>query len=328
MAKPMTWIASNPTLAVSLGLLGLFALLNVLAFRHAWTMTHYLPLGNWKGRPAPPSRLDKLRGLLSGVRVYRPRCEDRPDTFGLPYETHTLAGSQGPLEGWFLPHPQPAGLAVLFHGYLTCKARLLAEARGFFELGFCCFLVDFPGCGGSAGAVTTIGHREAADVARAVDYTRRAWPGLPLTLFGQSMGAAAVMRAMAVHNVAADAAVLECPFDRLLHTVQRRFAALGVPPFPAAYLLVFWGGLLHRYNGFAHNPAAYARRVRCPVLLLHGRDDYKVRAPEIEAVYRALSTEKHLHVFDGLGHESFAAVRPDEWKAVLASFLQSRALIC
>jgi alpha-beta hydrolase superfamily lysophospholipase len=321
-------MASNPALAVSLGLLGLFAVLNVLAFRHAWTMTHYLPPAKGKPRPVAPSRLDRLRALVGGVRVYRPRCDDRPDTFGLPYETHTVAGAGVPLEGWYLPHPQPSGLAVLFHGYLTCKGRLLAEARGFFELGFSCFLVDFPGCGGSAGVVTTIGHREAADVVRAVAYARRTWPGLPLTLFGQSMGAAAVLRAMAVHDVTADAAVLECPFDRLLHTVQRRFRAMGVPVFPAAHLLVFWGGVLHGYNGFSHNPAAYARRVRCPVLLLHGRDDYKVRAPEIEAVHRALPGETRLHVFDGLGHESFAAQRPDEWKAVLASFLQSRALIC
>jgi alpha-beta hydrolase superfamily lysophospholipase len=322
----MTWIASNPTLASGLVLFVLFAVLNVLAFRHAWTMTHYLPAGHWKGRPAEPTRLDKLRALLGGVRLYRPRCDDRPDTFGLPCETHTVAGAGGPLEAWFLPHPQPTGLAVLFHGYLTCKARLLAEALGFFRLGFSCFLVDFPGCGGSAGAVTTIGHREADDVVRAVDYARRTWPDLPLTLFGQSMGAAAVLRAMAVHGVRAEAAVLECPFDRLLHTVRARFTALGVPPFPAAYLLVFWGGLLHGYNGFAHNPVAYARRVRCPVLLLHGRDDYKVRAAEVEAVYRALPVEKQLYVFDGLGHESFAASRPDEWKGAVAAFLHSRAL--
>jgi alpha-beta hydrolase superfamily lysophospholipase len=321
----MAWIAAHPRLAASLCLLALFVALNVLAYRHARAMTHFLPGGGWKRRPESLTRLEKVRALVGGVYLCRPCLPDRPDTFGLAYQTHAVPGTAGDLEAWYLPHPSPCGLALVFHGYNTCKARLLPEARCFHDLGYACFLVDFPGCGGSAGDVTTIGYREAEDVTRAVDYARRTWGTRPLTLFGQSMGAAAVLRAIAAHGVRADAVVLECPFDRLLTTVKARFAAIGVPSFPGAHLLVFWGGVQRRFNGFAHNPVAYARRVRCPVLVLHGREDRRVACAEVEAVWRALGGDKRLHVFDGLGHESYAAARPDEWKAQVAAFLDSHA---
>jgi alpha-beta hydrolase superfamily lysophospholipase len=322
----MALITSHPRLALGLVLLGMFVLLNILALRQAWAMTHFLSEGSGKRLPEDLTRLQKLWALVGGMRLCRPQSDDRPDAFGLAFETHTVPGAAGDLEAWYVPHPHPVGMVLLFHGYNSCKARLLAEARGFHELAYSCFLVDFPGHGGSAGVVTTIGYREALDVAAAANYVRRFCSDLPLTLFGQSMGAVASLKALADGTVAAEAAILESPFDRLINTVKTRFATMGLPAFPAAHLMVFWGGVLHGYNGFAHNPAEYARRVRCPVLLMYGRDDRRVRYAEVEAVYRALPGEKQMHVFEGLGHESYAAARPEEWKSLVAAFLQSQAL--
>jgi alpha-beta hydrolase superfamily lysophospholipase len=327
MGRTMAWIASHPTLAVSLLLLaGFFLALNVLAYRHAWSMTHFIPSGGWKRKPEVLTRIEKMRALLSGVRLCRPLGDERPDAVGLAYETHTFLGTRGSLECWYVPHPSPAGLVLLFHGYNACKAKLLSEARCFHELGYSSFLVDFPGCGGSAGNVTTIGFLEAGDVARAFDHARRTWGEQPLILFGQSMGAAAVLRALAVHRLQPDAAVLECPFDRLLTTVKARFRTMGVPSFPAAHLMLFWGGFQQGYNAFRHNPVEYARRVKCPVLMLYGHDDRRVSRREVEAVFAALGGDKEQRFFDGVGHESYAALRPDEWKGYVAPFLYSRAL--
>ena len=119
----------------------------------------------------------------------------------------------------------------------------------------------------------------------------------------------------------ADATVLECPFDTLLHTVEARFGAMGVPAFPGAELLVFWGGLQHGFNGFAHNPVDYARSATGPILMLHGAEDRRVTRAQAESIYANLPGEKELHVFDGLGHESYAAKRPEEWKEWVGRFL-------
>jgi alpha-beta hydrolase superfamily lysophospholipase len=158
-------------------------------------------------------------------------------------------------------------------------------------------------------------------VERTVSYVRGRWPNERLILFGQSMGAAAVLRALSRRTIAPDAVVLECPFDRLLSTIEARFASTGLPSFPAARLLVFWGGVQHGFNAFNHNPAEYARQVTCPALLMHGTCDRRVYAEHIQSIYQNLAGEKELHCFEGLGHESYAAGRPEEWKACVRRFL-------
>ncbi len=322
----MGWIAAHPTLAAALCLGGLLVLLNFLACRHAWAMTHFIPVGGWRRRPEALTRAEKARALVLGIQLCRPALKDTPESYGLVSETHRFRGACCDLEAWYLPHPSPLGTVLLFHGYNACKAKLLPEARALHELGYACFLVDFPGCGGSAGNVTTIGYREAVDVAEAVAYVRRTWNEPSVTLFGQSMGAAAVLRALGCLKVEAEAAVLECPFDRLLTTIRARFAALGVPSFPAAHLMMLWGCLQLGYNGFAHNPVTYARSVYCPVLVMHGQDDRRVGTGEVRAVYEALAGPKDLHFFEGLGHESYAAPRAQEWKECVGAFLHARAL--
>jgi uncharacterized protein len=37
--------------------------------------------------------------------------------------------------------------------------------------------------------------------------------------------------------------------------------ALHIPPFPLAELIIFWGGVQHGFNAFAHNPVTYAAQV-------------------------------------------------------------------
>jgi alpha-beta hydrolase superfamily lysophospholipase len=303
----------------------LLVLLNGLAYRHARSMTRFLP-----GTDGPKKKLqdyscrEKIRVLLTGLPIHRPQPDSTPADLALAYEVRTVPGAIGKLETWYLPHPQARGVVLIFHGYTNCKANLLGEAAGFHELGYACLLVDFPGSGGSEGDTTTIGYREAGDVACCIAYARAQWPGQALILYGQSMGAAAVLRARAVHGTTADALILECPFDRLLSTVKARFRAYGLPSFPAARLMVFWGGVQFGYNGFAHNPVDYAAAVDCPVLLLHGSDDRRVTCDQVEAIYKSLRGRKQMHVFEGLGHESYVVSRREEWKRCVEQFLQGK----
>jgi alpha-beta hydrolase superfamily lysophospholipase len=325
--KVMQWAWEHPWLSVGLTVLALFVLFNLLAYRHAAAMTHYDPDAPPRKPGTKPPSLSwgqKLRLLFVGLRVGRPRSDAVPADQGLTYEVHVLTGGRETIEAWYVPHPHPLGLVLLFHGYTSCKAFLLPEARAFHELGYACFLVDFPGSGGSGGNTTTIGYYEADDVARAAEYAEKRWPDLPRVLFGQSMGGAAILRALAVLGVEARAAIVECPFDRLLTTAQARFAAVGVPAFPGAQLMVFWGGVQHGFNGFRHNPVEYATRVTCPVLVLHGRCDPRVRVEDVKSIYENVKGEKELHVFEGLGHESYVNRQADEWKEVVGRFLQGR----
>src|SRR5262249_42456363 len=132
---------------------------------------------------------------------------------------------------------------------------------------------------------------------------------------------AAVLRAVSVHALKPEALVLECPFDRLLTTVEARFDALGVPSFPAARLLVFWGGVQHGFDGFAHNPVDYAADVACPALVLHGEADRRVTVAQVQAIADRVPGRRRVVTFPGLGHQSYRAARPREWQRAVSDFL-------
>jgi hypothetical protein len=210
---------------------------------------------------------------------------------------------------------------LMFHGYAACKAGLLPESKALHELGYAILLVDFHGSGGSGGSDTSVGFAEAEDVAAAVAYARRRWRQRPLLLYGQSMGSAAVLRAIAIHGVNAQAIMLECPFDRLLSTVENRFTAMGLPSFPFARLLVFWGGVQCGFPAFTHNPVDYAQHVQCPVLLLHGRQDQRVSAAQAQRIFDRFPGAKQIELFDGVAHGSLFAAKPEQWARAVSQFL-------
>jgi alpha-beta hydrolase superfamily lysophospholipase len=333
MRKLILGMSEHPALTVSLCLLAAFAILNLLAYRHAWAMTHFARADertrrgeSWRQRSRPASVLERVQLAVGGVAIQRPADTLRPDMLNLPHEVHSIAGGAGRLAAWHLPRRDAAGVVVLFHGYGDDKSRLLLEAQALQELGYAAFLVDFRGCGGSDGDATSIGYHEADDVARAVAYVGERWPEQRLLVFGHSMGAAAVLRALSQRTIQPEAVILECPFDRLLSTVEARFSVTGMPAFPAARLMLFWGGVQHGFNAFRHNPVEYAREATCPVLLLYGTQDIRVSRRQIEAIYQSLPGDKRLHIFEGASHYSMILGRVQEWKACVANFLSCHAL--
>src|SRR4051794_9547061 len=304
---------------VAVLLLG-FVALNGLAFMHAWSMTHFAAPRDGErinaGRVAAMPWWRKARMLVTGVDVPRPTNRTSPAAAGLAFSTHHFRTADGAdIEAWRIERADtdvPArGVVILFHGYGGVKSWQIPEAQSFGRMGFDTLLVDFRGGGGSQGNRTTIGYRESLDVVAAVAYARQhllSSPPRRVVLFGTSMGAAAILRAVAVDHVDVDALILECPFDRLLTTIRNRFTAFGAPNVcaaPLARLLMFWGGVQQGYWTFDHNPCEYARAVHQPTLLLSGGRDGWVRPTEIQHVYDNLAGPKRQVVFPDAGHEPY-----------------------
>jgi alpha-beta hydrolase superfamily lysophospholipase len=263
-----------------------------------------------------------MKILLTGVTVPKPRNECSPENVGLDFEAHRMDGTDGAeLEAWYVPRESSRGLVVVFHGYASCKAEVLREAAAFHELGYATFLVDFRGSGGSSGWNTSVGVYEADDVEQAWNYVGRHWPDERRILFGQSMGAAAILRAVPTRELRPAALVLECPFDRLTATVGNRFTAMGLPATPFAQLLVFWGGVQQGFNGFQHNPAEYAKSVTVNTLLLHGDRDLRVTRQQAANIFDNLAGPKEFSLFAGAGHESYVTHDAAQWKHVVRQFL-------
>lgn len=322
--RVLTWVRRHPWRTGALTLLTCFVLLNALAYRHARAM---LVFSDEAVKTPPPQALPvwgKVKALALGVTVPRPTLSRSPADVGLPSETVRFVADAGvKLEAWLVAPPEPKGTVVLFHGYGACRSALLPEAKALVALGYAALLVDFRGGGGSDGSVTTLGYEEARDVAAAAGFARSRGLPRPLVLYGQSMGGAAVLRAVAAHGVEPDAVVVESVFGRMLGTVRNRFALMGVPSFPGAEVLVFWGGVRAGFNAFGHNPEDYARGCRVPTLVLHGGADRNARPEEGRAIFEGVTGRKEMVVFEGVGHTSLCAASPELWTGRVGRFLAS-----
>nr|GFC64332.1 hypothetical protein [Tanacetum cinerariifolium] len=145
---------------------------NVVAFMHAWRFTHFTDEGGMHSpNPEQLTASHKLWVLLTGVRNPKPQSLLAPS---FAVQNITIASPNGPLSAWYArpDTAAPKGTVALFHGYTGSKAHLLHEAGYFRHLGYAVLLVDQTGNGNSSGNRTTIGYREADDVAAAVQYLR------------------------------------------------------------------------------------------------------------------------------------------------------------
>ena len=300
-----------------------FAGLNALAYSNAGAMLRFSDGGPRITAPERLGVLARVEVLLSGVNIPRPVSYRFPSGLAPDCRALSVPGPSGvTLASWYCNRGEGTPVVILFHGYSAEKTSLLREARAFLDLGASVMLVDFRGSGGSSESYTTVGVHEAEDVAAAVRYARGKLSHDNVFLFGRSMGAAAVLRAVHAHGVQPDGIILEAVFDTLLNTVRHRFRAMEVPAFPSAELLVFWGGRQSGFDGFEHNPSAYAASVRCPVLFMHGARDPRVTLTEARRVFEAIPATKEFVTFEQSGHESYLSHHASQWRNAVERFIK------
>ncbi len=299
-----------------------FGAANILAYRHAHAMMNFSDHHVRGLKLEEMSVTQKIKALFLGVDLSRPSSNvshaelaDNCQSISIPTIEISSIGA------WYCPAKNGQRLAILFHGYLMDKSSLIEEAKILLQAQYSVLLVDFRGSWESSDSYTTIGYFDADDVAAAVNYAQQHFPHEKVVLYGQSMGAAAIFRAVHSHQISADAIIVEAIFDRLLSTVKNRFHILGVPAFPGAHILVFWGGLQAGFNGFLHNPADYARSVKIPTLFLHGENDDRAKLQDTYTVYEKVPAAKHLSVFPDTVHESHLARHPEKWEKDIMAFL-------
>jgi alpha-beta hydrolase superfamily lysophospholipase len=299
-----------------------FIALNLIAYMQARSMTHFVEGGIRTSHVESLTLTEKLKILFVGVNIPKPINASTPADVGLPFQTFRFGGQDhSDCEGWFVRAKNPKAFCLAFHAYATCKSSLLAPARIFHDMGYDVILVDFRGSGGSRGSDTSHGYYEAEDVAAAVDFASHQCPGEPQFLYGQSMGGAAIIRAIADLHVHPSGAIVESCYDRMLAITENRFHAMGLPAFPLARLVVFWGGHRLGYNAFALNPADFATRVHCPVLMMQGSLDRRVTDDEAKNLFDHLAGPRQFELYDQTGHCGFLQSDPDRWKNSIAQFL-------
>ncbi len=302
----------------------LFVLMNVVAFFHAYKFTHFSRDAVKTKNPEHLSVGQKIKTLMFGVSNPRPANKATPSHF---YKSVMLQSNKQ-IACWYIPAGRDGvdtsssalGTVILFHGYSGERSTMLDKADEFLKMGYNTLVVDFMGSGGSEGDKTTVGYAEAEEVKTAYDHI--AQQGNNVLLFGTSMGAAAILKAMNDYHLSPKAVILECPFGSLYETVCARFRLMHVPTVPMASLLVFWGGAQSGFWGFGYKPSDYAKSITCNTLLIYGEQDKNVSRAETDKIYSNLAGPKQLKLIKNAGHENYLLHNRVEWVESVETFLK------
>lgn len=297
-----------------------FVLLNVITIFHAYKFTHFLENedSNRTKSPTELSILEKIPLLFFGVNNPKPNFKGEVSA---NYSSKKI-NSNVELEIWENILPNSKGTVLLFHGYSSEKSSLLKNAAYFNQLGYSTVLTDFMGCGNSEGNTTTIGFYEAENVKAVYNYAHLKTENI--ILYGNSMGAVSIMKAISDFDIQPKKIIIECPFGTMSQTVENRFENMNVPTFPMAYMLTFWGGVINRFWAFDHNPEEYAKNISQPILLMYGAKDKNVKTFETENIFKNIkSKDKKLKIFKSAEHENYLNRFCDEWEESISNFVNN-----
>ena len=292
-------------------------IINIVIIFHAYNFTHFST--NRQAKTKSPNSLsfsEKMRVLAFGVNNPRPNNTSKPMQ---NYQTINLQ-SDKKIQCWLIKSSNSKGTVVLFHGYGGNKSLMLDKSDFFYNLGYSVLLVDFAGSGTSQGNQTTIGFYESRQVKTCYEYLVQKGEK-NIILFGTSMGAVAIMKAVSEYKLLPSKLIIECPFGTMLQTVEKRCQNMKIPSFPFAHLLVFWGGIINNFNAYSHNPAEYAKKITIPTLLLYGEKDKSVTKTEILSIFNHLQGRKTLKIYANAGHENYLVKYKIQWKNDIISFL-------
>ena len=302
-----------------------FVLINISASLYAYKLTHVYTDPSLRNTPSSKNIFVKTWRLFSGPRQAKSIITNVP-TFS--FDTITFKTEKGiDIDCWYgRADTASKGTVILFHGITANKGMLLNEADEFRYLGYHVLLVDYRAHGNSGGQTTTIGIRESEEVKLAYDYV--AGKGEKnIFLWGSSMGAVVVAKAIADYNLKPAGLILEMPFASLQSHLQARARALGfqgLPEKPFGFFVTWWMGIERGFNGFKHKTSSYVKKVNCPVLMQWGALDNYVRKNETDKVYAAIATaNKKLVVYDRADHESLVQNDPGKWRIEVERFLMA-----
>jgi len=300
-------------------LLVLFVLLNIVTAFHAYKFTHFYEAGEVTLKNnADKTGWDKTREILFGINAVK-RKDGEPDS--LAEKIILTTSNQLKLEGWYTPVDSAKGTVCLFHGHGGTKSGVNEEAAAFRALGYNTVQLDFRAHGNSQGNTCTIGYYESEEVKLAYDFVKRKGEQRVI-LWGISMGAAAITKAIKDYELKPASIILEMPFGSIVEAAKSRIKLMGLPAQPLASLITFWGGTEHGFWAFNMKPKEFVKKIHCPVLLQWGVNDVRVTQQEIDDVYNNIGSSKKLVVYDSSGHESLCKKQHEKWVSELSDFLK------
>jgi fermentation-respiration switch protein FrsA (DUF1100 family) len=232
--------------------------------------------------------------LMQGRMLYLANVPGRalimtPADVGMEYEEVTVKTADGvSLHGWFIPGHSTESV-LFFHGNAGNISHRLDSIRQFRSLGLSVFIIDYRGYGQSGGRTTEKGIYRDAEAAWSYLTDRRGIAASEIIVFGRSLGAS--VAAWLAGRRGPRALIVESSFTSVPDIAQEIY-----PWLPARWL--------SRLN---HSTRDYVRGVRCPVLVVHSRDDEIIPFRHGESIFAAANERRSLLAIRGGHNDAFLA---------------------
>jgi uncharacterized protein len=225
---------------------------------------------------------------------------------------------------------RPNGHAILIcHGLAHDKLSGIRYVQYLLREGYALFLMDFRNHGQSEGKITTYGHYERQDLLGIIQYLRDHGFNGRLGILGASMGASiALLTAAECDQISA--IVLDSPFSSL-KKISTEWAC-RMTRFPEPFLQFpirlsyWWLYLNYKFWIPEIEPAAAARKLRCPIFLIHGGADEKIPASHSREIFINVPGEKELWIVDDVGHLGVYLNHPNEYQDRVLNFFNKNLL--
>ncbi|MGB5335519.1 MAG: alpha/beta hydrolase [Woeseiaceae bacterium] len=230
--------------------------------------------------------------LMQGRMLYLADVPGRtltmtPSDVGMDYEDVFIETIDGvTLHGWFIPG-RSARVLLFFHGNAGNISHRLESIRQFRDLGMSVLIVDYRGYGQSNGRTSETGLYRDADAAWRYLIEDRGLVASDIVIFGRSLGASVASRLAARQQPRA--LIVESSFTSIPDIAQELY-----PWLPARWL-----------SRLKHATREHIRDVRCPVLVVHSRDDEIIPYHHGEAIFASANEPRTLLTIRGTHNDAF-----------------------
>lgn len=250
-----------------------------------------------------------------------------PSEFGMKWDAFNITSQDSiKLKGWFIyaniKHAN--GTVIFLHGIGSCKASQLATAKMLSAEGFNCVLYDLRANGESGGVNCTYGYYEKRDLSSYIDSVSARYPGSgPYSVFGQSLGGAIAIQAMAYDKRIA-CVIAESPFSDLKEISRDYFARkyiLRINAIPDKALK--YSEQLAHFQADSVSPVLCARRIDRPVMIFHGIDDKKISPVYGKKVFDNIASRNKIWfpIFNG-EHNNLSKAGGNRLANLIVSFVK------
>lgn len=223
-------------------------------------------------------------------------------------ENISFQGNSVTIQGWRSKgSDQGRGTLVYLHGVADNRSSASGIIKRFHKLGFRVVAYDSRAHGESEGECCTYGFFEKEDLRRIVD----SFDSGPIILFGSSLGAAVALQAAAVDERVTAVIAAEVFSDFRTVAIERAPVFFSSGTIERAFRIAEQKG---RFKLSEVSPVNAGRKIRVPVLLIHGESDIDTTPDHAQRVYDALGGPKRLILVPGAGHNE--SLNGDVWQDI------------